>query len=164
MLRHASTPVPSIGSTKALYKKRRLIAVKSHFPRTRSSARYLFAVKMSAPGHATLSKALHKRRYGRTVVSPRKYFCRGPSPRISFCSAIYRDALKAPGSTVMQPNTDSLRRRCEMWRKGARQDIQKLVKDIGHLVLEVLCSHCIVRHEVKNKGYFKAIQETNQEG
>ena len=44
----------------------------------------------------------------RTSVSPRKYFCKGPSPRASFCNAIYRYALNAPGSTVMYPNTDSL--------------------------------------------------------
>lgn len=38
-------------------------------------------------------------------VSPLKYWLRGPWPVSSFCSAWYRYALSAPGSTVMYPNT-----------------------------------------------------------
>ena len=41
-----------------------------------------------------------------------------------------------------------------MGRQGVRQDIQRLVKDVRHLVLEVLGSHCVVKHEVKNEALF----------
>jgi len=59
----------------------------------RSSARYILAVKTSACCPCN--------------VSPLKYWLSGPWPVSSFCSAWYRYALSAPGSTVMYPNTDS---------------------------------------------------------
>ena len=43
-----------------------------------------------------------------------------------------------------------------MGRQGVRQDIQRFVKDVRHLVLEVLGSHCVVKHEVKNEALLRS--------
>jgi hypothetical protein len=90
----------------------------------------------------------------RTIVSPRKYFCSGPSPLGLFWSAIYLYALKAPGSTVMYPNTDSLQRKVrDGWHEIRKNsDIQRFVEDVGHLVLKILGSHCNDKHRVKKGG------------
>ena len=60
-----------------------------------------------------------------------------------FCSAIYRYALNAPGSTEIYPNTDSLMppEKSEYSDNAVVADVQRFVQDIGHLVFEVLRGH-----------------------
>jgi len=67
-----------------------------------------------------------------TIVSPRTYFCDGPSPR-ALCWA----GAQFTGACVKR-----------LGKQNLQQNIQRFVKDVRHLKLEFLCSHCVVKHKI----------------
>ena len=67
-----------------------LVQKGEHVGSLTSSARYMFFVNTPASPPCS--------------VSPRKYFCSGPSPSGPLVRAMYRYAENAPGRTEMYPN------------------------------------------------------------
>jgi hypothetical protein len=90
------------------------------------------AVKISAPAPC--------------IFSPRKYFCSGPSPIGSFWSAMYltrgETIISDPTHTTPQKLHSPIRaKRSRQHRDIPKNALERFIKDITHLILEILRRH-----------------------